>query len=152
MSRAMASRTDAATLDADLGARLRERGQRVTSQRLILNRVLREADRHLSAEALLEAGARRLPNLSLPTVYATLELFEELGIVRRVSAPGGAVLFDPRAGEHHHMVCRRCGSVEDLEARVDLRGAATAATATGARVDRAEVVVSGLCAGCAAAS
>lgn len=142
----------AAVLDADLSAHLRERGMRVTPQRLILHRVLREQDRHVSAEEVLRAAAPRLPNLALPTVYATLELFEELGIVRRVAAGQGAVLFDPRTEEHHHLVCRRCGTVVDVEAHVDPAPAVAAAAGGGARVDHAEVVLSGLCAACAAAS
>jgi len=70
--------------DEQLTAVLHERGQRVTPQRLVINRALRELDRHVTADEVLAAVARRLPNVSLPTVYSTLELFEELGLVHRV--------------------------------------------------------------------
>src|SRR4051794_24889151 len=100
--------------DQELSEALRQRGQRVTSQRLVINRALRELDRHVTAEEVLGEVSERLPNVSLPTVYATLDLFEELGIVRRAAVREGAVLYDPRAEQHHHLVCRRCGRVEDL--------------------------------------
>jgi Fe2+ or Zn2+ uptake regulation protein len=136
--------------EASLARTLRARGQRVTSQRLVLHRVLTELDRHVSAEEVYEAAAPLLPGLSLPTVYATLGLFEELGLVRRLSLGGDAVLFDPRADEHHHVTCRRCGRVEDLDISVDDRAVLRSAGRNGFAPDRMQVVVVGLCADCAA--
>jgi Fe2+ or Zn2+ uptake regulation protein len=140
-----ASQTD---LDRELAESLRGRGQRVTSQRLVIHRALREADRHLTAEEVHDAVSAQLPNVSLPTVYATLDLFGDLGIVRRVSAGGGAVLYDPRAEGHHHLVCRSCGKVSDLEQKLDLTPALRAAERGGFAADDAELVVSGLCSDC----
>jgi len=130
---------------------LRARGQRVTSQRLIILEALRDADRHVSAEQVLDAVSTRLPGLSLPTVYATLELFEEMGIVRRVSAGRGAVLFDPRRESHHHLVCRECGRVEDLDVAPRLDAVTSAAQRAGFEADATEVVVRGRCRACARA-
>jgi Fe2+ or Zn2+ uptake regulation protein len=141
---------DRAELDRGLAAALRERGQRVTSQRLLIHRALRELDRHVTAEEVLAAVAPSLPSISLPTVYATLELFEELGIVRRVRAGEGPVRYDPRSERHHHLVCRRCGRVEDLDVSVDLSSALRAAARSRFAPDSAELVLSGLCAACAA--
>jgi Fe2+ or Zn2+ uptake regulation protein len=135
--------------DEQLARRLRERGQRVTPQRVILHRALREIGSHATAEQVLAVASSRLPNLSLPTVYATLDLFEELGIARRVSAGGGAVRYDPRVERHPHFACRRCGRVVDLEAPVDDGPALAAARRAGMHPDDAELVVSGLCADCA---
>src|SRR5919206_4509420 len=104
--------------DSELATTLRARGQRATPQRLILHRALRELDRHATAEELLRAAGERLPTLSLPTVYATLELFEELGVVRRIASGAGPVLWDPRPEDHQHFACRRCGRVLDLDVRV----------------------------------
>jgi Fe2+ or Zn2+ uptake regulation protein len=139
---------DAATLDQRLSDTLRERGQRVTSQRLVIHRVLHELGRHATAEDVLGAVADRLPGVSLPTVYATLDLLEELGTVRRVAIPGGPALFDPRTAPHHHLVCRGCGRTEDLDADVDLTPAMRAAGRQGFDARHAEVVVSGLCERC----
>src|SRR4051812_24745728 len=141
-----------AELDDRLTAALRGRGMRVTSQRLVLHRVLHELDAHVTAEDLLTAVAGRLPGMSLPTVYATLELLEELGAVRRVAIPGGPALYDPRTTPHHHLVCARCGRAQDVEADVDVASAVRAAAGHGFDARHAEVVVTGICAECAAAS
>ena len=134
--------------DAQLAELLRERGLRATSQRVVMHRLLRERNRHLSAEELLSESSRQLPGVSLPTVYATLELFEQLGIVRRVNGGGGTLLWDTRSDAHHHMICRNCGRIEDMETPLDLERARRSAARSGFRPDRAEVVVSGLCANC----
>lgn len=136
------------TVDIPLIEALRGRGQRVTSQRVLMHRALRERDRHFTAEELLDAMGGRLPNLSLPTVYATLELFQEMGIVRRVSRASGPTLFDSRTDEHGHVVCRSCGNVSDLDTTGQSAAAMAGAQRQGFTAEHAEVVVSGLCADC----
>jgi Fe2+ or Zn2+ uptake regulation protein len=138
--------------EPELIERLRERGQRVTSQRLLLHRVLVELDRHVAAEEVLRAAESRLPNLSLPTVYATLDLLEELGAVRRLVTSGGAALYDPRAEDHHHLACRGCGAVVDVDGEFEVAPLIRAAQQAGARPEGVQVVLSGLCPSCAAAS
>jgi Fe2+ or Zn2+ uptake regulation protein len=135
--------------DETITAALRDRGQRVTVQRLVMHRVVRELDRHVTAEEVLHAVQRRLPGVSLPTVYATLELFEELGLVRRLATRPGAALYEARLDGHHHASCRSCGLVLDLPVEVELAPGLDAARAAGFADPRAELVVSGLCAACA---
>ncbi|HEX5926779.1 MAG TPA: Fur family transcriptional regulator [Baekduia sp.] len=135
--------------EARLVAALRERGQRVTSQRLVIGRLLRELDRHVTAEEVLRRASEKLPGVSLPTVYATLDLLAELGEARRVSV-GGPVLYDPRAEDHAHVRCRACGRVEDLDVPLDAVAALHAARDAGFSPDTAELVVEGCCAACAA--
>jgi Fe2+ or Zn2+ uptake regulation protein len=142
---------EAPVTDEALSAVLHERGQRVTPQRLVINRALRQLDRHVTAEEVLEAVEDRLPNVSLPTVYSALELFEDLGLVHRIGVRQGAVLYDPRPDPHDHMVCDRCGKVEDLDAGVELDGALFRASHGGFTPKRVEVRVNGLCADCARA-
>jgi Fe2+ or Zn2+ uptake regulation protein len=146
----MPARADTPTNDAELSVTLRARGQRVTSQRLILHRALRELDRHATAEELLRTVDDRLPNLSLPTVYATLELFEDLGVVRRIAAGTGAVLWDPRPEEHQHFSCRRCGRVLDLDVPARASAALGAARSAGHAPDSAQLLVVGICGECRA--
>jgi Fe2+ or Zn2+ uptake regulation protein len=134
--------------DATLTDLLRDRGMRVTSQRVVIHRFLREHDGHVTAEQVLAGVADDLPGTALPTVYATLELFEGLGIVRRVRTGGGTMVFDPRTDPHHHLTCRRCGAVEDVEAPVELAGVLRGARRAGFEAEHAEVVVSGLCRDC----
>ena len=105
-------------MSQDLQAALRQRGMRVTPQRVVVHRALLELDRHVTADELLDAVTERLPSVSLPTIYATLELLEELGMVRRVQR-AGTTLFDPRTDAHHHLVCTTCGSVEDLDSSLE---------------------------------
>jgi len=135
--------------DSDLATTLHARGQRATSQRLILYRALRELNRHATADELLRTAEERLPKLSLPTVYATLELLEELGLVRRVPMGSGPVLWDPRHDPHQHFACRGCGRVVDLDAPARAATAMAAARAAGHAPDSAQVVVLGLCRDCA---
>jgi Fe2+ or Zn2+ uptake regulation protein len=137
-------------MEQHLAGALRERGQRVTPQRLAIARVIEELDRHSTAEVVFAEVGRRMPGVSLPTVYATLDLLEQLGLVRRVASEGGAVVYDPRTDEHHHLACRRCGAIQDVDAPVDAVALLTAARAAGFAPDHAQVVVKGLCAACSA--
>jgi Fe2+ or Zn2+ uptake regulation protein len=138
-----------AAAEARLVSALRKRGQRVTSQLLVIGRLLRDLDRHVTAEEVLRRASEQLPGVSLPTVYATLDLLAELGEARRVSV-GGPVLYDPRVVDHAHLRCRVCGRVEDLELPLDTAEALRAARASGFDAEGAELVVEGRCADCAA--
>ena len=131
---------------------LRRHGYRVTAQRLVVAEALSAAGRHLSAEEVLAEAGERLPNVSLPTVYSALDALEDAGVLRRVAAGRGPALYDAGAVPHHHLVCRRCGSVTDLVADVRLAPALEGAAGTGFAPEDAEVVVRGLCADCRSAT
>ncbi len=134
----------------DLVALLHRRGQRVTPQRLVILRELRRRARHCTADQIRTAVAEELPGMSGPTVYATLDLFVELGLVRRVDAGPGATLYDPRTEPHQHTVCRRCGRVEDVDGEIETAALRGAAERAGFTPQSVELVISGLCAQCAA--
>jgi Fur family ferric uptake transcriptional regulator/Fur family peroxide stress response transcriptional regulator len=136
-------------IETSLATALRERGQRVTPQRLMVARVLSDLDRHVTAEVVFDEVSRRMPGVSLPTVYATLELLEGIGLVHRVASERGAVVYDPRTDAHHHLVCRRCGAIVDVDGPVDAESLLSAARSTGFAPDHAQVVVRGLCSDCA---
>ena len=133
----------------EVAATLRAHGYRVTPQRLVVQETLAGLGRHVSAEELLEAVGKRLPTVSLPTIYASLDALERAGLVRRVAAGRGRALYDARPAEHHHLVCMRCGAVEDLDVTLDLEAAVRGAQRRGFDADGAEVVVHGVCARCA---
>jgi Fe2+ or Zn2+ uptake regulation protein len=137
------------TADEHLRSALSAAGLRVTSQRLVLLRTLRDLDRHVTADELLAAAGERLPGLSLPTVYATLDLLARLDLVRRIPSANGATLYDAGQLAHEHFVCRSCGAVVDVPGSADLRALRQAAQRAGLTVDGAEVTLSGLCASCA---
>ena len=136
---------------ADLVDLLHQRGQRATPQRLVILRELRRRGRHATADEIRRAVRNELPGTSTPTIYAALELLVDLGLVRRVDAGPGAALYDARAEPHQHTVCRRCGRVDDLDYELDTGALTTASARTGFRPQAVELVISGLCADCAAA-
>jgi Fe2+ or Zn2+ uptake regulation protein len=136
----------------DLVSLLRARGQRVTSQRLVILRELRRRRRHATADEIYRAVRHDLPGTSTPTVYATLDLLVELGLARKIDAGIGVALYDARTEPHQHTVCRRCGRIEDLDGEVDLGALLQAARASGFEPDAAELVVGGLCSACASAT
>ena len=136
-------------METSLAQALRDRGQRVTPQRLMVARVINDLDRHVSAEVVFDEVSRRMPGVSLPTVYATLELLESIGLVHRVATERGAVIYDPRTDQHHHLACRSCGAIVDVEGAVDAEPLLVAARSTGFAPDQAQVVVRGVCADCA---
>jgi Fe2+ or Zn2+ uptake regulation protein len=138
-------------IDERLVGQLRERGLRVTPQRLVIHRALCGRSQHMTAEQVLARVSDLLPGTSLPTVYSTLELLEGLGLVRRMATGNGALVFDSRVEPHAHAVCRRCGAVADLEGTAAPPDALARAGAAGFVPDHAELVVWGLCAACAAA-
>jgi Fe2+ or Zn2+ uptake regulation protein len=137
-------------VDDSLHTALRARGQRVTPQRLMIAAAVREMNRHATAEQIFTAVGERMPGISLPTVYATLELLEELGLVRRVATASGTSVYDPRTEQHHHLVCRRCGAIADVDGAVDHDALLQAARGAGFAPDEAQVVIHGLCAECRA--
>ena len=136
----------------DLIALLRERGQRVTSQRVVILRELRRTGGHATAEQIHRAVHRSLPGTSTPTVYATLELLVELGLARKLELGLGAALFDARTDAHEHAVCRSCGRIEDLDLELDAPALLRQAGADGFVPRCTELVISGLCAECARAT
>ena len=134
----------------DLVRILHERGRRATPQRLVILRELQRRGRHATADEIRRWIREELPGTSTPTVYATLELLVELGLARRVDAGSGATLYDPRIEPHQHLVCRRCGRIDDLDADVDVAGLSRRAANVGFHPDAVQVVIGGLCADCAA--
>ena len=142
---------DTAALDTELITALRGRGQRVTLPRLLVHRHVRRGDRHVTPEQIHAELAPDLPSLSPATVYDTLDLLDELGLVRRISTPRGATTYDSRVDDHQPAICRACGRVEDVDAQAGAAGAVKAAEAAGFRVDQAQLTLSGLCVACAAA-
>src|SRR3954452_19676925 len=132
----------------DIRTTLRGNGLRATPQRLAVHGALQALGRHATAEEVLEQVTGTVPGVSLPTVYAALDLLADLGVASRVHA-GRAVRYDPRADPHHHLLCDVCGAVVDLDAEVDLRPALARLRATGAAPTSAEVLVRGRCAACA---
>jgi Fe2+ or Zn2+ uptake regulation protein len=96
---------------------LRKRGYRLTPQRHMILSVIQEADEHLSIEQITERVQILNPYVSLSTIYRTLELLRELGLVRENHLPGEQPRYEAAEGQaHHHLVCRRCRAIIHLDA------------------------------------
>lgn len=113
----MAAQLDSSVRMARLGsfAELCKRaGIRVTHQRMEVFRDVAATGEHPDVESIYRRVRRRVPEISLDTVYRTLRLFEEKGMVSRVSHPGDRARFDGNTDHHHHFICTRCGKVRDF--------------------------------------
>jgi Fe2+ or Zn2+ uptake regulation protein len=115
----------------------------------VILRELRRRSHHATADEIRTAVRDELPGVSTPTVYATLDLLVELGLARRIDTGHGAALYDGRPDPHQHLVCRRCGRVDDLDVELQTAALISAADAAGFKAEAAELLISGLCADCA---
>jgi Fur family transcriptional regulator, peroxide stress response regulator len=100
---------------SDFEAACRRRGLRRTPQRLEIFRALAEAADHPTAERLHERLQRRMPTLSLDTVYRTLNTLTEHGLVHKVETVESQARFEAYEGPHHHLICRKCREIVDFE-------------------------------------
>lgn len=96
---------------------MRDSGTRLTPQRLEIFREVAEAGDHPDAEKVFAGVRKRMPTVSLDTVYRTLWMLDEMGLVVAFSPQRGRVRFDADARTHHHFVCTGCGAVEDIHSR-----------------------------------
>jgi Fe2+ or Zn2+ uptake regulation protein len=95
---------------------LRKRGYRLTPQRFMILSVIQEAEEHLSIDQITERVQKRNPYVNLSTIYRTLELLRELGLVRENHLPGEQPHYEAAEGKaHHHLVCRNCRAVIHLD-------------------------------------
>jgi Fur family ferric uptake transcriptional regulator len=132
----------------DLTARLRGAGLRVTGPRLAVLSAL--ADRsHVDVETVRSAAAESLGGVSTQAVYDVLHAFTAAGLVRRIEPAGSPALFETRVHDnHHHVVCRGCGAVADVDCVVGAAPCLEPSTASGFLVDEAEVTFWGECSDC----
>ena len=95
---------------------LRQNGRRLTPQRYMILHVMQEAEAHLSIEQITQRVQERNPYVSQSTVYRTLDLLRELGVVRPTHLSGKHMYYEVVEGQtHHHFVCRTCHSVQHLD-------------------------------------
>ncbi|HLI32228.1 MAG TPA: Fur family transcriptional regulator [Solirubrobacteraceae bacterium] len=129
---------------------LREASLRVTAPRLA---VLRAVDEHPHADTatIIAAVREQLAGVSHQAVYNVLAALTEARLLRRIQPPGSTARFESRVGDnHHHVVCRSCGAIADVDCAVGKAPCLIASDDHGFAVDEAEVIYWGLCPGCAA--
>jgi Fe2+ or Zn2+ uptake regulation protein len=130
---------------------LRGAGLRVTAARVALLETVRDGD-HLGVEAITSGVRDRIGHISLQAVYDALYALTEAGLIRRLEPAGSPARFEGRVGDnHHHVVCRSCGVVADVDCAVGEAPCLTASDDRGFSVDEAEVIYWGLCPDCSTA-
>jgi len=94
--------------------RSKDLGIKVTPQRIAIYRELASTDQHPSTEIIYRKIKGYYPNISLTTVYRTLETFEKLGLISVVNVLYNAARYDANLSPHHHIVCTECKKIEDV--------------------------------------
>ena len=135
-------------LDFQLEADLQRHGQRVTTQRRLILEVVKRTDSHPTAEWVYRRVRRRLPRISLGTVYRNLKLLAEEGLIQGLDNRGFG-RYDGNTARHHHFTCQRCGRVFDLEAQADRALERRIAARTGFAIAYHRIEFYGLCSSCA---
>jgi len=127
---------------------LRRAGVKLTHQRLEIFSEVARTGEHPDAETVFRGVRDRLPTVSLDTVYRTLWLLIDLGVLTALGPPRGRVRFDANMRAHHHFVCTHCGLTRDFYSPVFDALQVPAAVKTWGRVERMLVEIHGLCARC----
>lgn len=137
-------------MTSDPAALLRHRGIQVTAQRLAVLRAV-SAHPHIAADAVADAVRAEIGAISLQSVYDALSLLVAEGLLRRIQPSGSPARFETRVGDnHHHLVCRVCGRVVDVDCAVGAAPCLTASDDRGYEIDEAEVAYWGRCPDCVA--
>jgi Fur family ferric uptake transcriptional regulator len=130
---------------------LRGAGLRVTAARVALLETVRDGE-HLDVEAIAARVRGRVGHISTQAVYEALHALTGVGLIRRIEPAGSPARFEGRIGDnHHHVICRACGAVADVDCAVGEAPCLTASNDHGFEIDEAEVIYWGLCPDCSTA-
>jgi len=134
----------------DSAAVFRERGIQVTAQRLAVLRAV-SGQPHITADTVAEVVRAEIGAISQQSVYDALSLLVSKGLIRRIQPSGSAARFEDRVGDnHHHLICRSCGRVVDVDCVVGDAPCLAASDDRGFEIDEAEVAYWGRCPDCQA--
>lgn len=136
----------------DKAALLRSHGVQVTAQRLAVLRALSSHPHSTAAEVALAARSE-IGAISLQAVYDALATLTDRGIIRRIQPAGSSARYEDRVDDnHHHLICRSCGRMVDVDCAVGEVPCLTASEDSGYAIDEAEVIYWGRCPACVAAT
>lgn len=137
-------------MSADPAELLRQHGIQITAQRLAVLRAV-AAQPHITADAVAEVVRAEIGAISRQSVYDALGILVEKRLLRRIQPVGSAARFEDRVGDnHHHLICRICGRVVDVDCAVGSAPCLTAVDDSGFEIDEAEVAYWGRCPDCLA--
>jgi Fur family ferric uptake transcriptional regulator len=133
----------------DHDALLRRHGLHVTAQRLAVLRAVSQRS-HRTADDIVEAVRAEIGAISRQAVYDALAAFTDKGVLRRIEPAGSPARYENRVGDnHHHVICRTCNKMADVDCAVGDVPCLTAADSAGYEIDEAEVIYWGRCPECA---
>ena len=136
---------------AELERTLRGASLRVTRPRMAVLAAVHDHP-HADTSSIIGLVREDLGEVSLQAVYDVLRALTTAGLVRRIHPPGSVARYESRVGDnHHHLVCRSCGAITDVDCAVGSAPCLTAVDDHGYALDEAEVIFWGLCPGCSAA-
>ena len=128
---------------------LREKGHRLTPQRMIVLEAIDASDDHISADEIYRQALVKYPYMNISTVYRTLELLTELGLASETDLGRGRLCYHPLGkAQHHHLVCRKCGKVEDIDVSVVNRLQDDIRVRYGFEAELEHIALFGTCAAC----
>ena len=134
--------------DTDFERMLREVALRVTRPRVAVLSAVHQSP-HANTDSIIGAVRADIGAVSHQAVYDVLRVLTAAGLVRRIEPPGSVARYEARVGDnHHHVVCRSCGAIADVDCAVDTRPCLAASDDYGFAIDEAEVIYWGLCPGC----
>lgn len=131
----------------DVSAALKEAGLQITAQRLAVYRAVEKAP-HAIADEICKAVREELGVISRQAVYDALKAMSEHGIIHRIQPAGSAARYEHRVDNHHHLACRKCGNVIDIDCAVGKAPCLVAENDHGYKIDEAEVTYWGICPAC----
>ncbi|MEA2193180.1 MAG: Fur family transcriptional regulator, stress-responsive regulator [Solirubrobacteraceae bacterium] len=136
---------------SELEPMLRAASLRITRPRVAVLGAVHDHP-HADTHTIIGLVREQLGEVSQQTVYDVLQALTDAGVLRRIHPPGSVARYESRVGDnHHHLVCRVCGAIADVDCAVGAAPCLTAADSHGYAIDEAEVVYRGLCPACSTA-
>ena len=126
----------------------RKEGLKITHQRLEVFKALLNSQDHPSVEKLYRRLLRKLPTISLDTVYRTLTTLEQHGLVTRIQTQESQARFEGRIDNHHHVICKKCGKITDFDWELLDAAALPEEIVKWGRIEQKKITLHGLCREC----
>jgi Fur family ferric uptake transcriptional regulator len=137
---------------ADFRQLLSEASLRITRPRVAVLRAV-YLNPHADTDSITRAAREDVPDVSHQTVYDALSALNAAGLIRRIQPSGSVARYESRVGDnHHHVVCRTCGAISDVDCAVGEAPCLIASDDNGFTIDEAEVIYWGLCPDCSTVS
>ena len=127
---------------------LREKGLKLTPQRMLIVDIIHDTGTHLTAEEIITHAQARMPGVNKSTIYRTLELLEGAGCVVKSELGDHFIYHHAEEGHHHHLICRQCGQTIDCDEDLFAPVERSLGKKYGFHVDFKHIVISGLCEKC----